>query len=62
MEKQKDFIMMGVEHETYQQLQEIAKKENKSVVDLVSETLKKQIADSKNLGESKSEKRLLCEG
>lgn len=56
-----DLAMLTIGSDTYKRLHEIAKKENKAVVDVASEALQKHIADKLSLQEHK-EKRLLMEG
>ena len=56
-----DVFLMGVEGDTYKELLNIAKKEQKSVSEVVSEALKKKIEDAKVVKES-TERKLLLEG
>lgn len=56
-----DVYMMGVEGDTYKKLSEVAKKEGRSVTDVVADALKKKIDDSKVVTES-TERKLLMEG
>jgi predicted HicB family RNase H-like nuclease len=56
-----DVFMMGVEGECYRELLDIAKKQGKTVNEVASDALRKEIEKSKGLSES-SEKRLLVEG
>lgn len=56
-----DVWMMGIEGETYRELLEIAKKQNKTVAEVASEALKATINDGKKVSESK-ERKFLMEG
>lgn len=56
-----DVYMMGVEGECYRDLLDIAKKQGKTVNEVASEALRKEIEKSKSLKESR-EKKLLMEG
>jgi len=56
-----DVFIMGVEGDTYKELLNVAKKEQKSVNEVVSEALKKKIEDAKVAKES-TERKLLLEG
>ena len=61
MEQKPNIYVMGIEGDTYEELNKIAKKENKSVADVTSEALKRIIDDKKKVNESKTQ-RLLVEG
>ena len=56
-----DLSLMMITQDTYKKLNEIAKKENKAVVDVAAEALQKHIADKSQIKEHK-EKKLLVEG
>lgn len=56
-----ELALMAIDTETYKKLNEIAKKEHKSVVDVASEAFKKMI-DEKSQMQEHTEKRLLMEG
>ncbi len=56
-----DVYMMGIEGDTYKDLLEIAKRQNKGVGEIVSDALKQKIEDQKQLKES-TQKKLLMEG
>lgn len=56
-----DVFVLGIEGGTYEEMLALAKQQGKSVVEVASEALKKHIADSKGLKESR-EPKLLCEG
>ncbi len=63
MEKEENGIyVMGIEKDTFSDLNKIAKKENKSVADVTSEALKRHIDEKKKVNEDKQEPRLLMEG
>lgn len=56
-----DLQVVVIGQDTYKKLSDIAKKENKSVVDVTSEALSKHIDEKNKIQESK-EPRLLMEG
>jgi len=56
-----DIYMMGIDPDSYNQLFEIAKKENKAVTDVISNALKKHIASKQNINEVR-ERKILTEG
>jgi len=58
----KDLTILGIDGDTYQKLLAIAKKQNRSVVEVVSEALGKHINENQALGESKTAPKLLMEG
>ncbi len=56
-----DVFMLGVEGSTYENLLEIAKKQNKSVTQVAAEALHDKISKEKTVIESR-ERKVLCEG
>ena len=52
--------MMGVEKDTYEQMLEIAKRENKSVAEVASDALRRHIQDQSKLNEPR-ERRVLTD-
>jgi len=56
-----DVFMLGVEGETYKNLLDIAKKQNKSVSEVTAEALKEKIVREKQVTEAR-ERKVLCEG
>jgi len=57
-----DPVLTGIDPETYQELYEIARRQNKGVNEVMSDALRKHIESNKELKENKSERKLLCEG
>lgn len=51
-----DVVMIGIHENDLSELQDIAKKQNKSVVEVASEAIRKHIDGSKGLQESKQRK------
>lgn len=51
-----DIVMIGIHADELSELNEIAKKQNKSVVDVASEALRKHIDSNKGLQESRQRK------
>lgn len=56
-----EMMMLGIDGETYSKLLEVAKRENKSVVQVASEALKDKIEQASALKES-TERKMLMEG
>jgi hypothetical protein len=56
-----DVYMVGLPHATYVELNDIAKKQGKSVIEVTGEAVKKHIEANKGIQES-TQRRILTEG
>ena len=61
-EQKDDLAILTIPQDTYAQLQGIAKKENKAVVDVVSDAFRKHIDEKSSVQESTQQRKLLMEG